>query len=60
MYSDWCHESEKYKLAMKTWERKQAVSICLVNGYSTGMTPSTNVRSLKINGLDVIQEITCP
>lgn len=24
VYSDWCHEFEKYKLAMKTWERKQA------------------------------------
>ena len=26
VYSDWCHEFEKYKLAMKTWEKKQAVS----------------------------------
>lgn len=25
IYSDWCHEFEKYKSAMKTWERKQAV-----------------------------------
>ncbi|PSN50647.1 Semaphorin-2A, partial [Blattella germanica] len=24
IYSDWCHEFEKYKMAMKTWERKQA------------------------------------
>lgn len=24
IYSDWCHEFEKYKSAMKTWERKQA------------------------------------
>lgn len=24
IYSDWCHEFEKYKTAMKTWERKQA------------------------------------
>ncbi|XP_059487643.1 semaphorin-2A isoform X2 [Neocloeon triangulifer] len=23
VYSDWCHEFEKYKLAMKNWERKQ-------------------------------------
>jgi hypothetical protein len=29
VYSDWCHEFEKYKMAMKTWERKQAVSIDL-------------------------------
>jgi hypothetical protein len=29
VYSDWCHEFEKYKMAMKTWERKQAVSINL-------------------------------
>lgn len=27
IYSDWCHEFEKYKSAMKTWERKQAVSM---------------------------------
>lgn len=24
IYSDWCHEFEKYKLAMKTWQTKQA------------------------------------
>ncbi|KAK6631234.1 Semaphorin-2A [Polyplax serrata] len=23
IYSDWCHEFEKYKMAMKSWERKQ-------------------------------------
>ncbi|KAI5634163.1 semaphorin-2A isoform X2 [Phthorimaea operculella] len=23
IYSNWCHEFEKYKSAMKTWERKQ-------------------------------------
>lgn len=26
IYSDWCHEFEKYKTAMKSWEKKQAVS----------------------------------
>lgn len=26
IYSDWCHEFEKYKSAMKSWEKKQAVS----------------------------------
>lgn len=25
VYSDWCHEFEKYKMAMKTWERRQLV-----------------------------------
>jgi hypothetical protein len=25
IYSDWCHEFEKYKSAMKNWEKKQAV-----------------------------------
>lgn len=34
IYSDWCHEFEKYKSAMKTWERKQAVSIILYTFYS--------------------------
>ncbi|CAH0380931.1 unnamed protein product [Bemisia tabaci] len=24
VYSDWCHEFQKYKHAMKTWEKKQA------------------------------------
>lgn len=24
IYSDWCHEFEKYKAAMKTWQNKQA------------------------------------
>jgi len=23
IYSDWCHEFEKYKLALKTWEKRQ-------------------------------------
>lgn len=27
IYSNWCHEFEKYKTAMKTWERKQEVTI---------------------------------
>lgn len=27
IYSDWCHEFEKYKLAMKTWQTKQNVSV---------------------------------
>lgn len=27
IYSDWCHEFEKYKSAMKSWEKKQAVSV---------------------------------
>ena len=25
VYSDWCHEFEKYKQAMKSWQRKQQV-----------------------------------
>lgn len=27
IYSDWCHEFEKYKSAMKSWEKKQAVRL---------------------------------
>lgn len=26
IYSDWCNEFEKYKSAMKSWEKKQVVS----------------------------------
>lgn len=29
VYSDWCHEFEKYKSAMKAWESRQMVSIFL-------------------------------
>lgn len=29
IYSDWCNEFEKYKSAMKSWEKKQAVSTYL-------------------------------
>lgn len=27
VYSDWCHEFEKYKMAMKTWQNKQQVKV---------------------------------
>lgn len=30
VYSDWCHEFEKYKMAMKTWERRQLVNKYLI------------------------------
>ncbi|KAG8222975.1 hypothetical protein J437_LFUL002698 [Ladona fulva] len=35
VYSDWCHEFEKYKAAMKTWERKKAVSLLIFNNVAT-------------------------
>lgn len=28
IYADWCHEFQKYKSAVKLWEKKKAVSIC--------------------------------
>lgn len=37
VYSDWCHEFEKYKLAMKTWERKQAVSTLVYKAPGLGI-----------------------
>lgn len=27
IYSDWCHEFEKYKYAMKNWEKKKEVGV---------------------------------
>lgn len=27
IYADWCHEFEKYKSAMKLWEKRQSVSL---------------------------------
>ena len=33
VYSDWCHEFEKYKMAMKTWERRQLVTIVYISDF---------------------------
>lgn len=44
IYSDWCHEFEKYKSAMKSWERKQAVS-CLINFNRSPVTISKKSTS---------------
>lgn len=30
IYSDWCNEFEKYKSAMKSWEKKQVVSAAIL------------------------------
>nr|CAD7423698.1 unnamed protein product [Timema monikensis] len=38
VYSDWCHEFEKYKMAMKSWERKQAQCSSRVNDSSNQNT----------------------
>ncbi|XP_018009025.1 semaphorin-2A [Hyalella azteca] len=42
VYSDWCHEFEKYKMAMKSWERKQAQ--CL--NRSNVSTQSTHANDI--------------
>ncbi|CAB4054802.1 LAMC1 [Lepeophtheirus salmonis] len=35
IYSDWCHEFQRYKSALKTWELKQAqCGTCECNGWS--------------------------
>lgn len=34
VYSDWCHEFEKYKMAMKSWERRQLVYTFIVLNIS--------------------------
>lgn len=31
IYSDWCNEFEKYKSAMKSWEKKQVVCVLYFN-----------------------------
>ena len=41
VYSDWCHEFEKYKMAMKTWERRQLVSVSTANTWN----PHGNMRT---------------
>ncbi|XP_063698787.1 semaphorin-2A isoform X2 [Culicoides brevitarsis] len=40
IYSDWCHEFEKYKSAMKTWEKKQAQCSSSRQNLSTVQHPN--------------------
>ncbi|XP_071445173.1 semaphorin-2A [Hetaerina americana] len=47
VYSDWCHEFEKYKAAMKTWERKKTQ--CSNNRENNSLQAS---HPLRIHGND--------
>ncbi|XP_047003750.1 semaphorin-2A-like isoform X1 [Schistocerca americana] len=40
IYSDWCHEFEKYKTAMKSWERKQAQCLARQNESNQNAHPN--------------------
>lgn len=46
IYSDWCHEFEKYKSAMKTWERKQAQCASRQNNSNQNSHPNEIYRPL--------------
>ncbi|KAK9874914.1 hypothetical protein WA026_005730 [Henosepilachna vigintioctopunctata] len=46
IYSDWCHEFEKYKSAMKTWERKQAQCASRLNDSNQNNHPNEIYRPL--------------
>lgn len=48
IYSDWCHEFEKYKSAMKSWERKQAVSFRIRQFVTVSNFGSHDLRSIGI------------
>ena len=50
VYSDWCHEFEKYKMAMKTWERRQLVS------FQSCQTLVPTSRLL--NGQDIVRNVS--
>lgn len=45
IYSDWCNEFEKYKSAMKSWEKKQVVC----RNWSKSISCETNLFSNLIN-----------
>lgn len=54
IYSDWCHEFEKYKTALKSWEQKKAVSyysfICtalLGKGGALPLYSPVDIQALK-------------
>lgn len=49
IYSDWCHEFEKYKSAMKTWEKKQTVSDIVYICSSTLCQKKFNPLRLRSN-----------
>jgi len=42
VYSDWCHEFEKYKMAMKTWERRQLQCNSRQNGSTNNQNTHPN------------------
>ncbi|XP_044257966.1 semaphorin-2A isoform X1 [Tribolium madens] len=46
IYSDWCHEFEKYKSAMKTWEKKQAQCASRQNDSNQNSHPNEIYRPL--------------
>ncbi|XP_019865782.1 semaphorin-2A [Aethina tumida] len=46
IYSDWCHEFEKYKSAMKTWEKKQAQCASRQNNSNQNSHPNEIYRPL--------------
>nr|XP_022905732.1 semaphorin-2A [Onthophagus taurus] len=46
IYSDWCHEFEKYKSAMKTWERKQSQCASRTNDSNQNSHPNEIFRQL--------------
>ncbi|XP_072392355.1 semaphorin-2A [Diabrotica undecimpunctata] len=46
IYSDWCHEFEKYKSAMKTWEKKQAQCSTRQNASNQNSHPNEIYRPL--------------
>ncbi|EEB14535.1 Semaphorin-2A precursor, putative [Pediculus humanus corporis] len=46
IYSDWCHEFEKYKLAMKSWERKHEQCVSRMND-SHQNSLSNEIQTLK-------------
>lgn len=62
IYSDWCHEFEKYKSAMKSWERKQAVSRFILFRSSSGseFIASTDISSDAESHFYTWGEITLP
>ncbi|KAL0270780.1 UNVERIFIED_CONTAM: hypothetical protein PYX00_008074 [Menopon gallinae] len=47
IYSDWCHEFEKYKMAMKSWERKQEQCSSRTNDSHHQNTLSNEIQSLR-------------
>ncbi|CAG9764633.1 unnamed protein product [Ceutorhynchus assimilis] len=62
IYSDWCHEFEKYKSAMKTWEKKQTNSelIIALETQLENMEQASKSNCIRICDMEICERNDAP